>query len=80
MLDFGSEALSVRASALSTNQDKILKKQLRQRKKPFGAGQFAALIDIDCYQDDPLSIDPRDFIETSRIQVMDRLQKALPPI
>jgi hypothetical protein len=59
-VDRGAEFIAVNPRQLSKDQDKILKKQVLQR-----SSQFAAMIDIDTYLDDPLGPDPRDFIETS---------------
>ena len=65
MLDLGSEILGVRTSGLSKDQDKVFKRQNRQPGRLFGQPQFASMIDIDCYQNDPDSIEPEDFVRTS---------------
>jgi len=64
-LDLGQEILSIRASTLSKDQDKFLLRQLETRRRIHANPQFAALLDIDAFQEDPISIDARDFIENS---------------
>lgn len=71
-IDRGSEIISVRSSILSKDQDKALKKHLQSRTT-----QFAAMIDIDAFQDDPLQPDPGDFVETSLAQFLNRLSSAI---
>jgi hypothetical protein len=70
-IDRGAELIAVNPRQLSKDQDKVLKKQVLQR-----SSQFAAMIDIDTYLDDPLDPDPRDFIETSLQLSLEGLQSA----
>jgi len=76
MLDLGSEILAVRASGLSKDQDRVFKRQNRQPGRMFGQPQFAAMIDIDCYQNDPDSIEPEDFVRTSLQESRRRIEAA----
>ena len=77
-VDRGAEVIVIRSSSLSKNQDKYFKEQLRRKGSLRAMPEFASMIDVDAFQDDPISIDPRDFIETSLDQFMDRLWKAIP--
>ncbi len=74
-LDLGEEILNVRASTLSKDQDKFLLRQIETRRRMHSNPEFAALFDIDSFQERPVSIDARDFIETSMKQYSDRLEK-----
>ena len=38
------------------------------------------MIDIDAFQEDPISIDPRDFVVTSLDQFLKNLSSALPAL
>ena len=41
--------------------------------------RYAVLVDIDAFQEDPISIDPRDFVVTSFDQFLKQFRGALPP-
>ena len=66
-----------RASALSKDQDKVFKKQQSQPGRISGPAPFAAMIDIDCYQTDPGSVEPEDFVRTSIVESRRRIESAL---
>jgi hypothetical protein len=68
----------VRASSLSKDQNKFLQKQVQARSRMRANPEYAAMIDIDAFQEEPPSVDPRDFIETSAQQFAGRLGAALP--
>jgi hypothetical protein len=73
-LDMGEEILNVRAANLSKDQDKLLKEQMRVKRRLTVNPGFAAMIDVDAFQDSPISIDPRDFIQTSIAKIEQALQ------
>ncbi|MCI0622491.1 MAG: hypothetical protein L0387_12660 [Acidobacteria bacterium] len=75
-LDLGQEILHVRASSLSKNQDKVLRQQMQVRRRLLANPEFAAMIDIDAFIEDPSFVDPRDFVETSTRQIEERMNKA----
>lgn len=75
-VDLGEEILSVRASTLSKDQNKFLLKQDQVRRRVRSNPEFAGLIDIDAFQDNPISIDPRDYIETSIKHFNEKLSAA----
>jgi hypothetical protein len=75
-LDLGQEILSVRASSLPKRQREHLSAQQKVRRKVSASPQFAAMLDIDAFQDEPPSIDPKDFVRTSLKRFADRLEKA----
>jgi hypothetical protein len=76
-LDLGEDLLQVRASSLSKEQKKHLQKQELVKRRMRSNPEYAALIDIDAFQEEPLTVDPRDFIETSLQQFSDGLTKAV---
>jgi hypothetical protein len=80
LIDLGSELMLVRASGLNSDQGKILGQSATRSKRVHVPPQFAAMVDIDAYQEDPISVEPRDFILTSRSNPMERLFSALPPL
>ena len=63
--DAGQEILSIKASAQPKNQKDILVKQMKAKRRMFANPEFASLIDIDTFQEFPIIIKPRDFIESS---------------
>jgi hypothetical protein len=77
LLDLGSEVLSVRTSGLSKQAAKFTEKPPRQKARLRAPAEFLAMIDIDAYQEDPVAIEPRDFIETSESQALTRLIAAV---
>jgi hypothetical protein len=68
-LNLGKEILSVRASGLPKDQREVLLKQMKVRHRMLVNPEFAAMIDVDAFQEDPISVDPEDFIKTSIEQV-----------
>lgn len=76
MIDLGSEIMAVRTSALTQDKDRLPKGQNRRVYSP---PSFGVMIDIDCYQEDPISIEPRDFVETSLSQGLSRFGAAVNP-
>lgn len=76
-VDRGSDIVTINPRALSKNQDKILKEQLRRRGSLSAMPIHAVLIDFDAFQEDPISIDPRDFVLTSLKQFLPQLFSAV---
>jgi hypothetical protein len=77
-IDRGAVPIGIRASTLSRDQDKVYKQQLLQRRSNLSQPLHAALIDIDAYQEDPVSVEPRDFVKTSLDQALRRLKGSIP--
>jgi hypothetical protein len=68
-LNLGKEILSVRASSLPKDQKEMLLKQMKVKHRMLVNPEFAAMIDVDASQEDPISVDPTDFIKTSIEQI-----------
>lgn len=77
MLDLGSEIMALRASSLSKGQDQAFRQKQKQSSRIYSQPQFAAMIDIDCYQNDPESIDPEDFVRNGLSESRRRLEKTI---
>ncbi len=75
-IDVGDGLLGVRASKLSKNQDKIFTKQLKERKRIFLNPQFAAMIDVDSFVEEPKDVNANDYIVESLKQIEKRLPMA----
>lgn len=73
-IDLGSEILNIRASRLKENQNKMLIEQLKAKRRRAVNPSYAVLIDVDAAQEDPVSIDIRDFIKTSVQKIEKGLQ------
>jgi hypothetical protein len=54
-----------------------LQKQELVKRRMRSNPEYAALIDIDAFQEEPDAVDPRDFIETSLQQISAGLTKAV---
>lgn len=74
-VSLGTSPVQLRTSTLSKGQDKAFKAQLLRKRKDLTARSFAASIDIDVYQQDPIAPDAADFTKTSLDQVTARLRK-----
>jgi hypothetical protein len=75
-LNLGQEILSVRASGLPKDQREVLLKQMKVRHRMLVNPDFAAMIDVDAFQEEPYSVDPADFIKTSLEQIQNGLPAA----
>ena len=73
-ISFGEELLSIRASKLPKGQASHLQQQIRAKHRMKVNPSFAAMIDVDAFQDSPISIDAQDFIRTSLHQIESGLQ------
>ena len=76
-VDLGEGILNIRASSLSKDQDKFLREQIRTKRRMLHNPEYAAMIDVDAFLDDPPSVEPQDFIEKSMKQVSANLLSAL---
>jgi hypothetical protein len=76
MVDLGSELLALKTSTLPQDRDRLARAQTRRLYSP---PSFGVMIDIDSYQEDPISIEPRDFVETSLSQGLKRFDAAVNP-
>ncbi len=77
-LDRGSEIVNINPRALPKNQDKILREKLRQTGRLRAMPTHAVLIDIDAFQEDPISVNPREFTRTSVDGFLKQLSAAMP--
>lgn len=72
-MEMGEGILSVKPRSLQKEQNRYViewaKAKRRQRQSP----GYAAMIDVDAFIDDPLSVDARDFI----VKSMDEIEKKL---
>ena len=76
-MNLGDEILGLRASVLSQEQNKFLLEQQKAKRRIMVNPSYAAMIDVDVFQEHPLSIDARDFITTSIGQVEKGLQHTI---
>jgi hypothetical protein len=74
-MDIGQEILNVRASSLSKDQKKVLQQQEKVKHRMLVNPSYAAMIDVDAFQEEPLSVDPKDFITTSLTQIKSGLSQ-----
>ncbi len=80
LFDLGSELMSVRTSGLSHEQKRIYEERGERSPRLYTPPEFAAMIDIDAYQDEPQSIDPGDFVLTNSSQPLEMLSAAIPKL
>src|SRR5262249_21139803 len=59
-IDIGQEVLTVRASMLHKDQDKFLRQQMQAKRRMLHNPGFGAMIDVDAFQEIPISLDVRD--------------------
>jgi hypothetical protein len=75
MVDLGSQVMSIRASKLPPEQGRRYgRRQDRESHRILAPPTFAAMIDIDAYQDEPQWPDPGDFARTSVSEARRRLE------
>ncbi len=74
--DAGQDILSIKASAQPKNQRNILLQQMQAKRRMIANPEFASLIDIDVYQENPMVLNPSDFIESSIKKAEDGLASA----
>lgn len=73
-LDLGDAIMAVPSRQLSSDQRRVL---THQQKRVIEEAEAAGTIDVDAYQEDPLSPDPKDFIETTSTGLLTKLREAL---
>jgi hypothetical protein len=76
-IDLGQGILSVKPRALPKDQHKVLLEQLKTRQRLRQSPEFAAMIDVDCYQEDPQILDVADFLRSSWDQGYCQLRAAV---
>jgi len=64
-LNLGDGILNVPAHTLPRQQREHLARQIRERKRLAHNPPFAAMIDIDAYEEEPQVVEPGDFVKTS---------------
>lgn len=75
-INIGSEILSVRPHQLPKGQREALLQQLKAQRIRDRNPEYAVVIDIDAYHEDPPSVDPADFV-TTHGRRLDTLRRAL---
>jgi hypothetical protein len=75
-VDVGQEILSVRASKLPKNQREVFLEQMRVKKRLLANPDFAAMVDIDAFEDDPEVPDFKNFVKTSLAAFADKMTRA----
>ena len=76
----GPETVNVKTSMLRGAARDFLKRHLKDRRRLQINAKYAAVLDFDSFQEDPFSIDPRDFITHNTNIFMDRLYDVLSSI
>lgn len=76
-IDFGQGLLNIPSRSLHKGQKEFLKKQLAIRGRMRQNPGFAAMIDIDCFIDDPEIVNPAQFVRTSIDQYTNTLESII---
>ncbi|MBM4047565.1 MAG: hypothetical protein FJ279_20865 [Planctomycetes bacterium] len=76
-IDVPGGLLSVRASKLPKDQHKVFLEQLKAKSRLKANPEFAAMVDVDAFVEDPVAIDAQDFITHSLEQIDQNLPRAL---
>ena len=69
----GPEMVSLRTSMLRGASRDYLRQHLKDRRRLQINTKYAAVVDFDSFQEDPFSIDPRDFITRNFSLFLDRM-------
>jgi hypothetical protein len=64
-LNMGAQSLKVLPRKLPKKQREAFLQQLKDKRRVLANPQFAVMIDVDCYLDNPIEIAPPDFIRKS---------------
>ena len=75
--DFGQGLLNIPARSLNKGQREHLQKQMEVKKRMRQNPEFAIMIDIDCFVDDPEIIEPTDFIQKN-VEEYTRVLESIP--
>ena len=76
-IDFGQGILNIPSRSLHAGQKDFLKQQVAIKRRMRQNPEFAAMIDVDCFIDDPKIINPAQFIHTSIAQYTKALESIL---
>ncbi|HUT24489.1 MAG TPA: hypothetical protein VM492_09125 [Sumerlaeia bacterium] len=76
-VNLGGEVLNIPPHTLHENQREHLLKQIRTKKRIEHNPQFAAMIDIDAYQEMPEKVEPGYFVRTSYEKGMQYLRECI---
>jgi len=76
-LERGANSINIRTNTLSRGQDKAFKKRLLEKHTGLKHPIFASLIEVDAYQEDPISVDIHDYITTSVRNSLQNLNRAV---
>lgn len=76
-LNLGDGLLNIPAHSLPRHQKEHLVEQIKLKKKLAHNPPFAAMIDIDAYQDDPRVVDPGDFVRSNLKEGLSLLSKSV---
>jgi hypothetical protein len=76
-LDLGEAILTVKPRDLREGQKKFLTDQLKAKSRVRQNPEWIAIVDIDCYQEDPQVLEVRDFLVSSWEQGLARLRQAV---
>lgn len=77
ILDLGTEALKTLPRRLAKGQRELVLQQLRARRRILSNPEFAVMIDVDAYVENPVEIAPSDFIRRSLEAIEAGIPKAL---
>jgi len=76
-IDVGQGILGVRARDLHEGQREFLVKQQRAKTRLRQSPEFAVMIDVDAFQEDPEVVAPKDFVESCFGRFLPALEKVL---
>jgi hypothetical protein len=76
-IDLGEAILSIRPRSLPENQKHFLIEQMKTKTRLRQTPEVVAIIDIDCYQEDPQVLDVRHFVQSSWDESLNRFRAAL---
>jgi hypothetical protein len=76
-LDMGAETLTVRASKLKENQRKMLMEQLKLKRHRQVNAEYAVVIDVDAYLEEPEKPDPGDFARRTVDNILPMIRAAI---
>ena len=77
VLDLGVEALTALPRRLPKKQREALLEQLKAKQRVLSNPETAVMIDVDAYVEEPIEVDPADFITQSLSTIEEKLPKAL---
>lgn len=78
ILDLGTDALKTLPRSLPKGQREALLTHLRAKLRVVSNPQFAVMVDVDAFVENPIEIEPADFIRQSLEEIETALPKAFP--